>query len=59
VEILTEIERLNLENVWEVLTLGPGPNIKIVKNNFHNVPDVNYCQLYDSDSWAEQYFIEQ
>ncbi len=58
-EILQEIERLDLENVWEVLTVGPGPNIKIVKNNFRNVPEENYCVLYDSDSWAEQYFIEE
>jgi len=58
-EILTEIERLDLKNAWEVLTVGPGPNIRIVKNNFHNVPEVNYCVLHDSDSWAEQYFIEQ
>jgi peptide/nickel transport system substrate-binding protein len=58
-EILAEIERLNLENVWEVLTVGPGPNIKIVRNDFHNVPEVNYCVLYDSDSWAEQYYISE
>ncbi|HEY65434.1 MAG TPA: ABC transporter substrate-binding protein [Caldilineae bacterium] len=58
-ELLTEIERLDLKNVWEVLTLGPGPNIRIVKNNFRNVPEVNYCVLHDSDAWAEQYFIKQ
>lgn len=58
-EILAEIERLDLENAWEVLTVGTGSNIKIVKNNFRNVPSVNYCVLHDSDSWAEQYFISQ
>ncbi|MCB9158200.1 MAG: hypothetical protein H6645_13920, partial [Caldilineaceae bacterium] len=58
-EILAEIERLDLENVWEILTVGTGSNIKVVKNNFRNVPDVNYCVLYDSDAWAEQYFIAQ
>lgn len=58
-EILAEIERMNLENVWEILTVGPGPNVKIVKNNFLNVPNENYCVLYDSDSWAEQYYIEE
>ncbi len=58
-EILAEIERMDLENAWEVLTVGTGSNIKIVKNNFRNVPDVNYCVLHDSDSWAEQYFIAQ
>lgn len=58
-EILNQIERLDLENVWEILTVGPGPNIKIVKNNFLNVPDVNYCVLHDSDSWAEQYYIDE
>jgi peptide/nickel transport system substrate-binding protein len=56
-ELLAEIERLNLENVWEVLTVGPAATIRIVKNNFHNVPAENYCQLYDSDQWAEQYYI--
>ncbi|GIV78123.1 ABC transporter substrate-binding protein [Litorilinea aerophila] len=58
-EILEEIERLDLENVWEILTVGPGPNIKIVKNNFRNVPEVNYCVLHDSDAWAEQYYIDE
>jgi len=58
-EILAEIERLDLENVWEVLTVGPGATLRIVKNNFHNVPDVNYCVLHDSDSWAEQYYISE
>lgn len=58
-EILTEIERLNLENVWEVLTVGPGPTVRIARNDIHNVPEVNYCVLYDSDAWAEQYFISE
>jgi peptide/nickel transport system substrate-binding protein len=56
-ELLGEIETLNLENAWEILTVGPAANVRIVKNNFHNVPAENYCQLYDSDAWAEQYFI--
>jgi peptide/nickel transport system substrate-binding protein len=56
-EILAEIEVLNLENVWEVLTVGPAASVRIVKNNFHNVPTENFCQLYDSDLWAEQYYI--
>ncbi len=56
-EILADIEALSLENVWEILTVGPAASIKIVKNNFLNVPTVNYCQLYDSDSWAEQYYF--
>jgi peptide/nickel transport system substrate-binding protein len=59
IEILTEIERLNLANVWEILTVGPGPNIRIAKNSIHNVPEVNYCVLHDSDTWAEQYYIDQ
>ncbi|MEZ4637807.1 MAG: hypothetical protein R2856_23100 [Caldilineaceae bacterium] len=58
-EILAEIERLDLENVWEVLTVGPGPNIRIVRNDMHNFAEVNYCVLHDSDSWAEQYYISQ
>lgn len=58
-EILAEIERLDLENVWEVLTVGPGPTVRIAKNNIHNVPEVNYCVLHDSDAWAEQYFISE
>lgn len=58
-EILAEIERLDLENAWEVLTVGTGANIKIVKNNMRNIPEVNYCVLHDSDAWAEQYFIAQ
>lgn len=58
-EILAEIERLNMENVWEVLTVGPGPTVRIAKNSIHNVPEENYCVLYDSDAWAEQYFIAE
>ncbi len=58
-DILKEIERLDLKNIWEVLTLGPGPTIMIAKNNFRNVPEEPYCWLHDSDSWAEQYFIKQ
>lgn len=57
-EILAEIERMNLENVWEILTVGPGATVRIVKNNFHNVPLENLCQLHDSDMWAEQYYID-
>ncbi|MGQ9555568.1 MAG: ABC transporter substrate-binding protein [Anaerolineae bacterium] len=58
-EILAEIQRLDLKNVWEVLTLGSGPVIQIAKNNFRNVPEVPYSVLHDSDLWAEQYFIKQ
>jgi len=57
--ILAEIQRLDLKNVWEVLTVGAGPGITIVKNNFRNVPDYQISLLSDSDMWAEQYFIKQ
>lgn len=58
-EILAEIQRLDLGNIWEVLTLGAGPTIQIAKNNFRNVPEVPFSLLHDSDNWAEQYYIEQ
>jgi len=58
-ELKTEAERLYLKNVWDVCTLGYGPTIIIVKNNFRNVPEETYCVLHDSDNWAEQYFIKQ
>lgn len=56
-EILGDIETLNLENAWEILTVGPSASLRIVRNDFHNVPADNFCQLYDSDAWAEQYYI--
>lgn len=56
-EILAEIEALNLANAWEIMTVGPAANLRIVRNDFHNVPLDNFCQLYDSDAWAEQYYI--
>ncbi|MGI6208441.1 MAG: ABC transporter substrate-binding protein [Anaerolineae bacterium] len=58
-DILAEIQRLDLKNAWEVLTVGAGPTIQICKNNFRNVPEVPYSLLHDSDNWAEQYFIRQ
>ncbi|NPV08488.1 MAG: ABC transporter substrate-binding protein [Anaerolineae bacterium] len=57
-DILAEIQRLDLRNIWEVLTVGAGPGITIVKNNFRNVPEVPFSLLHDSDNWAEQYFIK-
>ncbi len=61
VEIMTEIYRLYLKNLWSIITVGRYPAPMIVKNNFRNVPEtgINAWPLKSpAYTRPEQYFFK-
>lgn len=62
IELMKEIIRLNVENLWYIGTVGDMPHIVIVKNDFRNVPEVavsDWLQKTPGNTWPEQYFWRQ
>ncbi|MCD6290731.1 MAG: ABC transporter substrate-binding protein, partial [Anaerolineae bacterium] len=61
VELMTQIYRLYLKNVWSIITVGRYPAPMIVKKNFRNVPEkgINAWPLKSPGyTRPEQYFFK-
>jgi peptide/nickel transport system substrate-binding protein len=60
IELMKDIYRIWLRNVWTIVTVGRYPAPMIVKNNFHNVPEegINSWPLKTPNyTHPEQYFM--